>query len=100
LIDLTQIEGFEWDKGNIDKNEIKHNVADKECEEIFFNLPLLIRPDIEHSTENEVRFHVLGKTFIGRKLFITITIRNKTIRIISARNMSNKEKLIYEKEKS
>ncbi len=96
--DLSEIEGIEWDDGNIDKNKIKHDVSNEECEEIFFNIPLLIKPDQEHSSESEERFQVLGKTFFERKLFVTITIRNRKIRIISARDMSKKEKLIYEKE--
>ena len=33
MIDLDKIEGFEWDKGNMNKNLIKHNITNKECEE-------------------------------------------------------------------
>jgi len=28
--------GFEWDKGNRDKNEDKHGVTAEECEQVFF----------------------------------------------------------------
>jgi len=31
--------GFQWDRGNIDKNLVKHNVENWECEQIFFHKP-------------------------------------------------------------
>jgi len=40
---LSQCIGFEWDKGNIDKNWLKHEVNPTECEQIFFNQPLVIQ---------------------------------------------------------
>lgn len=88
--------GFDWDKGNLDKNWLKHRVANAECEEVFFNQPLLIIKDEEHS-QTEERCHGLGKTESGRLLFISFTIRNNNIRIISARAMSKKEQAQYEK---
>ena len=39
---LGLYEGFQWDIGNIDKNLIKHNVSNTECEEVFFNKPFII----------------------------------------------------------
>ncbi|WP_459890082.1 BrnT family toxin [Desulfothermus okinawensis] len=33
---------------------------------------------------------------LGRKLFVVFTVRNKKIRIISARDMSRKERKIFE----
>ena len=86
--------GFEWDKGNIDKNWIKHKVSSSECEQIFFNRPLLIQDDLLHS-ESEERYYALGKTDIIRFLFVVFTIRNNLIRVISARDMSRKERRIY-----
>ena len=88
--------GFEWDKGNIDENWIKHNVGMFECEQIFFNQPLLLSNDILHS-KNETRFFALGKTNLERMLFISFTVRTKNIRVISARDMSRKEKKSYNK---
>ncbi len=34
---LLGLKGFEWDQGNLGKNERKHAVTDRECEEMFFN---------------------------------------------------------------
>ena len=92
---LLECTGFEWDEGNRDKNWIKHQVSNSECEEIFFNHPILINIDKKHS-KTEVRFYALGHTDLNRKLFIVFTIRNNKIRVISARDMSKKERKIYE----
>lgn len=91
---LKKCTGFEWDKGNSRKNWINHQVTPPECEQIFFNQPLIIHSDLKHS-EYESRFYALGKTDQGRKLFIAFTIRNDQIRVISARNMTRKEKEVY-----
>ena len=95
---LSNCLGFEWDKGNIDKNRIKHKVSSSECEQIFFNHPLLIQDDILHSTTEE-RYYALGKTDSYRLLFVVFTVRNNLIRVISARDMSKKERGVYGHEK-
>lgn len=95
MISLEKIEGFDWDLGNLIKNQAKHQVKNLECEEVFFNQPLLILPDPKHS-QTEIRLYALGKTNNGRLLFIAFTIRNNLIRIISARDMSRKERSHYE----
>lgn len=94
---LSQCEGFEWDEGNINKNWLKHKVSPAECEQLFFNRPLVIQDDIKHS-EAEKRFYALGRTDSKRTLFIAFTVRNKRIRVISAREMSGKEREVYSNE--
>lgn len=86
---------FEWDKGNINKNLIKHNVTDKEAEEVFGNKPLKIFKDINHS-EKEQRFVAYGKTDSNRSLAIVFTLRREKIRVISARDQNKKERREYE----
>ena len=86
--------GFQWDQGNIDKNWLKHKVSNNECEQIFFNEPLLVADDRKHS-EAEKRWFALGKTDANRFLFVVFTIREGLIRIISARDMHQKERKIY-----
>jgi len=88
--------GFEWDQHNIEKNWEKHNVTPLECEQVFFNQPLVIADDIKHS-QAEQRFYALGKTDLNRELFVVFTIIKKKIRIISARDMNKKEKRSYER---
>jgi len=85
---------FDWDFGNINKNQNKHGVGTDECEEVFFNKPLLIKIDDEHS-KNELRFSALGRSNDNRYLYLVFTIRNSKVRIISARDQSKKEKPIY-----
>src|SRR5688572_12441634 len=87
--------GFDWDWANQDKNQKKHNVSKAECEQVFFNAPLLLQEDEKHS-QLEPRLYVLGKTNFNRRLFIAFTIREKLIRVISARDMSKREREIYE----
>lgn len=86
---------FEWDKGNIDKNWEKHTVDYKEAEEVFFNKPKLLNDKV-HS-QSEERYVALGETNKTRTLFISYTIRNRKIRVISARDMNRKERGYYEK---
>jgi len=97
MIDWMGITGFDWDEGNTRKNE-KHGVSMAEAEQVFFNAPLLVLDDSRHSSE-EPRFHALGKSDDTRLLHITFTVRHKgeKIRVISARDMHRKERVIYEK---
>jgi len=95
VIDFDSIVGFDWDDGNKQKNWEKHQVDFRECEEVFFNQPLLIKEDSKHSSQ-EKRFYVLGRSDIGRTLFLVFTLRNNKIRVISARGQSKKERKIYE----
>ena len=94
---LSQCEGFYWDEGNIEKNWLKHKVSPAECEQVFFNRPLVVQNDIKHS-KTEIRFYALGRTNSRRNLFIAFTVRNKLIRVISARDMSRKEREVYSNE--
>jgi len=79
---------FEWDKGNSGKNLIKHEVRDKEAEEVFNNKPLI--------SKEELRFQALGRTDKGRLIFLSFTIRKDKIRVILARDMNKKEVPKYE----
>lgn len=86
---------FEWNEYNKSKNWEKHKVDFKECEEVFANRPLKTYKDIKHS-QREDRFVALGITNKRRKLYLVFTIRKSKIRIISARDMSRKERILYE----
>ncbi len=92
---FADIAGFDWDEGNKDKNWKSHEVEYRECEEIFFNKPLLVYPNSTHS-HGETRFCALGVTNAGRRIFLAFTLRNKLIRVITARNQSRKERRAYE----
>jgi len=93
--DLAQCTGFQWDAGNTDKNWDLHQVSKGECEQVFFNRPLLVAREIEHS-QREPRYAALGQTNAARGLAVVFTIRETLIRVISARDMSGRERRIYE----
>ena len=91
---VPQFEGFDWSGGNADKNWQAHGVTPLEAEQAFFNTPLLSGADPAHS-QREPRFYVLGQTDDGRELFIAFTLRGRRLRVISARDMSRKERKAY-----
>ena len=92
---LSQCTGFEWDQGNIEKNWVKHKVSPIECEQVFFNQPLIIFDDPKHSA-SEKRFAAFGHTDTGRMLAVVFTRRAKLLRVISARDMNRRERKFYE----
>ncbi len=99
MLDLSRIEGFDWDHGNARKSVEKHDVGQGEAEQVFFNDPLLVVEDTGHSMR-EPRLHALGRTDTGRRLHISFTLRgdDRLIRVISARTMSARERVRYEQE--
>ncbi len=95
---LEKATGFDWDEGNAEKNWVSHRVSPSECEQIFFNLPMIVSEDVKHS-QSESRYYALGQTNTGRGLFLVFTIRRDLIRVISARDMNKKERKAYQNEK-
>ncbi len=92
---LENCEGFEWDDGNANKNWHLHRVTDRESEAIFFNRPIIIIFDDKHVSD-EPRHIALGRTDADRRLFVAFVIRNKLIRVISARDMTRSDERRYE----
>ena len=90
---FSTIEGYDWDKHNTEKILHKHGVLPMECEEALLG-DVIVVPDEKHSSI-EQRYNALSATFAGKMLFIVFTIRNKKIRIISARPMNKKEREVY-----
>jgi len=94
-MNLSWFTGFDWDAGNESKNWVKHHVSQFEAEEVFFNAPLLVSEDAKHS-QQETRFAAFGVTNEKRRLAVAFTLRDGKIRMISARDMSKKERETYE----
>ena len=88
------LKGFDWDAANWRKSELKHGVAANEVEELLL-ADSLCQVDSRHS-ESEQRYVALGSTSEGRRLFVAFTIRRNRIRVVSARPMSRRERVIYE----
>ena len=97
MIDLSSVEGFDWDDGNVRKSLDKHAVTQAEAEQMFTGEPLLAE-DFRHS-QAEARYQALGETIEGRRLHVTFTLRgdSRKIRVISARDMNRKERATMNK---
>ena len=95
MIRLDKYRSFEWDEGNIDKSYLKHGITPNETEESFLDQKAIINRDVNHS-QTEERFILLGKTFAKKLLIVVFTIRERKLRIISARKASRKERREYE----
>lgn len=90
-IELMKIQGFNWDKGNIEKVQ-KHGLTIEEIENFLENNPL-IYPDAENS-QSETRFFAFDK-IEDKLLFVVFTLRAVDgvlkARVISARYAHKKE---------
>ena len=89
---------FEWDARKAAANLRKHGVSFDEAATVFADPDALDGPDLDHS-EHEARFLRLGKSLADRVLMLAYTIRGsgdaETIRIISERRASRKEREAY-----
>ena len=65
------------------------------AEQVSFNRPLIVAADAKHSRV-ERRYFVLGQTDDDRPLFIAFTLRGDLIRVIAARDMSRRERKVYQ----
>lgn len=92
--DPARCAGFQWDQANAQKIWNRHRVTPAECEQAFLNRPLVIAADERHSKAEE-RLLALGRSDMGRRLFIVFTVRRDLIRVVSARDMSRKERRAY-----
>ena len=104
MVNFEHVAGFEWDHGNARKSVEKHDVSQAETEQIFANDPLIVTDDLAHHdlahNESEPRYHALGRTDASRLLHVTFTLRSNgtRIRVISARDISRKERQRYEQD--
>jgi uncharacterized DUF497 family protein len=86
---------FQWDAGNHEKNWLKHHVTTGECEEAFFDSHKRIVGSALHAG-HETRHILIGQTQGHRLLFVVFTIRGRTVRVISARDLNKRERGLYE----
>ena len=90
---------FSWDARKANANLRKHGVSFEEAATVFGDPEGLDWEDFEHSL-SEPRSSRIGFSFSGRVLFVVYTIRRlknekETIRIISARQATRKERQAY-----
>ncbi len=89
-----KIEKISWDQETVDHIS-NHSVSPEEVEEVLFNdvdLPLIMRG-------KEGKYLAYGRTHGGRLLFVVWASRYRKTRIITARDMTAKEKQFYKRRK-
>ena len=91
---------FEWD-GNKNKiNKIKHGISFETAASIFLDEDGIQVVDELHSTKNEERYFMIGKSNLKNILAVAYCVRfENTIRIITARKATRNEREMYEKRK-
>lgn len=90
---------FSWDPSKAAVKELKHKVSFHEALTVSADPYALVAPDIHHS-HSEARQFIVGLSDKERVLTVIFTLRrhtsgNETIRIISARQASRKERKAY-----
>jgi len=90
---------FSWDARKAVSNYAKHGVPFEEAATVFADLDALHWEDLEHS-QAERRLKRLGVSSERRVLLVVYAVRRmkngkETIRIISARQASRKERKAY-----
>ena len=90
---------FIWDTNKALSNFEKHGVSFEEAATAFADSDSLEWQDLEHS-QKEIRWKRIGMSLSERILLIVFTLRKgshgkETIRIISARQASRKERKAY-----
>ena len=86
---------FEWDPSKAESNLAKHGVSFTVASTVFGDPLSLTIFDPGHSDEED-RFLILGTSSSEELLVVSHTYRNDTIRIISARSATRRERLQYE----
>ena len=87
---------FEWDRRKAASNSNKHGVSFEDAATAFGDPLSVTIHDPKHS-DHEDRFLLLGETQDKKLVVVAHTDRNDTIRIISARPATGREREEYEK---
>jgi uncharacterized DUF497 family protein len=85
-----------WHEAKASENERKHGVTFAEAVSALADPLATTLPDPDHS-EGEHRFLTFGMSSSGRHLVVSHAEKRDTLRIISARPLTRREREIYEK---
>ncbi|RPJ53531.1 MAG: BrnT family toxin [Acidobacteria bacterium] len=88
---------FEWDSEKARQNLSKHGVSFEEASTVFDDPLSLTVPDRRHSVQ-ERRFVIIGSSAAARVLVVVHTDSGQTVRVISARSATKRERKEYEEE--
>lgn len=88
---------FEWDEEKALRNAKKHRVSFEQAQQVFDDPRSVPYEDLEHSTDNETRYVMIGMSSIGL-LVVSFTYRDEVVRLISARRPEKWMMKVYEDE--
>jgi len=88
---------FAWDPGKATANVEKHGVDFREAGTVFDDPLSTTFPDGDHS-KSERRFLTIGMSAHRRLLVVAHTDDDDTIRIVSARPVTRRERKFYEED--
>lgn len=88
---------FEWDLEKAASNARKHSVTFEEAQTVFQDDLFVTFEDPDHS-QDENRFIIMGHSTKKNLLVVSYTERRNSIRLISARPATRKERRTYEEE--
>ena len=86
---------FEWDDAKAESNERKHGVSFTEAMTVFGD-PLSVTGYDPRHADDEDRYLTMGTSVDGRLLVVSHADRGDTVRIISARVATQRERKDYE----
>ena len=84
---------FEWDENKNKSNQEKHGIDFKDAKEVFKDENSKVLQDLRKDY-GEIRWRIIGKIY-GSIISVIYTMRDKAVRIISARKASRKERGEY-----
>ena len=87
---------FEWDENKARSNARKHGLTFEEASSAFADPLAAIFGDVSHSAA-ESREILIGHSSGGRLVVVSFTERSDSVRIISARRASSRERSDYER---
>lgn len=86
---------FEWDGKKAATNLAKHGVSFEEAKTVFDDPLYIDFYDPDHA-EAEARYLIVGVSSQRRLLIVSYTERGDSIRLISARTVTQRERQVYE----
>lgn len=88
---------FEWDPLKAEDNLKKHGVDFTEAATVFGDPLSITYSDPDHSLDED-RYIIIGSSSANRLLIVAHTDRDESTRLISAREVTSRERKLYEDE--
>ena len=91
----TLVMNFEWDEAKADANLANHGVSFEEAKTVFDDPLYIDFYDPDHS-DDEHRYIIIGESQQRRLLMVSYSERTNSIRLISSREVTPRERRAYE----